>query len=188
MQRSCRPIGRRLLLASWRKKKVRRGPGCPFKGSPGRSRRSEISLVGGADQQEERKGGSLRHPPLRSLFHTPYPAINRHKKTRPAVARRADFCYNGRRQEVLALPLASTREVKPRTHRRVIIPFWRDKSKSADLPKWEDFFMPIKDPEKKRAAQKRADEKRAGRTRNFATVVYPESAPADWMDRLTTTM
>lgn len=44
--------------------------------------------------------------------------------------------------------------------------------------------MPIKDPEKKRAAQKRADEKRAGRTRNFATVVYPESAPADWMDRL----
>lgn len=111
MQRSCRPIGRRLLLASWRKKKVRRGPGCPFKGSPGRSRRSEISLVGGADQQEERKGGSLRHPPLRSLFHTPYPAINRHKKTRPAVARRADFCYNGRRQEVLALPLASTREV-----------------------------------------------------------------------------
>lgn len=36
---------------------------------------------------------------------------NRHKKTRPAVARRADFCYNGRRQEVLAVPLASTREV-----------------------------------------------------------------------------
>ena len=44
--------------------------------------------------------------------------------------------------------------------------------------------MPIKDPEKKKAAQKRADEKRAGRTRNFATVVYPESAPADWMERL----
>lgn len=32
--------------------------------------------------------------------------------------------------------------------------------------------------------QKRADAKRAGRTRNFATVVYPESAPADWMERL----
>ena len=32
--------------------------------------------------------------------------------------------------------------------------------------------------------QARADAKRAGRTRNFATVVYPESAPADWMERL----
>lgn len=44
--------------------------------------------------------------------------------------------------------------------------------------------MPIKDEQKKKAAQKRADAKRAGRTRNFATVVYPESAPADWMERL----
>lgn len=44
--------------------------------------------------------------------------------------------------------------------------------------------MPIKDPDKKKAAQKRADEKRAGRTRNFATVIYPESAPPDWLDRL----
>lgn len=62
--------------------------------------------------------------------------------------------------------------------------------------------MPIKDPEKKKAAQKRADEKRAGRTRNFATVVYPTkeqleklgsdydgsagygSLPDDWLDRL----
>lgn len=44
--------------------------------------------------------------------------------------------------------------------------------------------MPIKDPEKKKEAQKRADAKRAGRTRNFATVVYPESAPADWLDKL----
>lgn len=44
--------------------------------------------------------------------------------------------------------------------------------------------MPIKDPEKKKQAQQRADAKRAGRTRNFATVVYPESAPADWMDKL----
>lgn len=44
--------------------------------------------------------------------------------------------------------------------------------------------MPIKDPEKKKEAQRRADAKRAGRTRNFATVVYPESAPADWLDKL----
>ena len=48
----------------------------------------------------------------------------------------------------------------------------------------EDFFMPTIDPEKKKAKQARADAKRAGRTRNFATVVYPESAPADWMERL----
>lgn len=45
--------------------------------------------------------------------------------------------------------------------------------------------MPIKDKEKRREAQKRADAKRAGRTRNFATVIYPESAPDDWMDKLT---
>lgn len=44
--------------------------------------------------------------------------------------------------------------------------------------------MPTKDPEKKKAKQARADAKRAGRTRNFATVVYPDSAPADWMERL----
>lgn len=44
--------------------------------------------------------------------------------------------------------------------------------------------MPIKDPDKLKAARKRADEKRKGRTRNFATVVYPDSAPADWMERL----
>lgn len=44
--------------------------------------------------------------------------------------------------------------------------------------------MPIKDPDKLKEARKRADEKRAGRTRNFATVVYPESAPADWKDQL----
>lgn len=44
--------------------------------------------------------------------------------------------------------------------------------------------MPIKDAKKKREAQKRADVKRAGRTRNFATVVYPESAPCDWMEYL----
>lgn len=32
--------------------------------------------------------------------------------------------------------------------------------------------------------QKRADAKRAGRTRNFATIVYPESAPEDWLEKL----
>lgn len=32
--------------------------------------------------------------------------------------------------------------------------------------------------------QKKADAKRAGRTRNFATVVYPESAPEDWLKKL----
>lgn len=44
--------------------------------------------------------------------------------------------------------------------------------------------MPTKDPEKIKAKNARYDAKRAGRTRNFATVVYPESAPADWMERL----
>lgn len=46
------------------------------------------------------------------------------------------------------------------------------------------FFMPIKDETKKKEAQVRADAKRAGRTRNFATVVYPESAPANWKELL----
>lgn len=32
--------------------------------------------------------------------------------------------------------------------------------------------------------QRKADAKRAGRTRNFATVVYPESAPQDWLEKL----
>lgn len=45
--------------------------------------------------------------------------------------------------------------------------------------------MPYKDKEKEREAKQRYDKKRAGtRTRNFATVVYLESAPADWMERL----
>lgn len=43
-------------------------------------------------------------------------------------------------------------------------------------------FQPLR--QNKKQAQQRADAKRAGRTRNFATVVYPESAPADWMDKL----
>lgn len=37
----------------------------------------------------------------------------------------------------------------------------------------------------KKEQQKKADAKRAGlRTRNYATVVYPESAPADWQEQL----
>lgn len=44
--------------------------------------------------------------------------------------------------------------------------------------------MPTKDSEKLKAARERADAKRVGRTRNFATVVYPDSAPADWKEKL----
>lgn len=44
--------------------------------------------------------------------------------------------------------------------------------------------MPYEDKEKEREAKRRYDKKRKGRTRNFATVVYPESAPSDWQERL----
>lgn len=44
--------------------------------------------------------------------------------------------------------------------------------------------MPIKDPVKKKEAQQRADAKRAPRTRNFATVIYLDSAPPDWRDKI----
>lgn len=44
--------------------------------------------------------------------------------------------------------------------------------------------MPIKNPEKLKEARAKYDAQRRGRTRNFATIVYPESAPADWVDRL----
>ncbi len=44
--------------------------------------------------------------------------------------------------------------------------------------------MPTKDSEKLKAARARADAKRVGRTRNFATVGYPDSAPADWKEKL----
>lgn len=44
--------------------------------------------------------------------------------------------------------------------------------------------MPTKDPEKIKAKNARYDAKRKGRTRNFATVIYPESAPEDWRERL----
>lgn len=43
--------------------------------------------------------------------------------------------------------------------------------------------MAIKDPVKRKEAQRRADAKRAGtRTRNYATVVYLESAPDNWKE------
>lgn len=45
--------------------------------------------------------------------------------------------------------------------------------------------MPTKDPVKLKAARKRADEKRKGtRFLNWAAVIYPDSAPADWRERL----
>lgn len=45
--------------------------------------------------------------------------------------------------------------------------------------------MPYKDPEKRKAVKKAYDAKRAGqRHPNWTAVVYPESAPADWRDRL----
>ena len=45
--------------------------------------------------------------------------------------------------------------------------------------------MPYKDKEKSVKQNEGTIKKRAGtRTRNFATVVYLESAPADWMERL----
>ena len=49
-----------------------------------------------------------------------------------------------------------------------------------DLSEGRGFFM----AKNSREVQARADAKRAGRTRNYATVVYPESAPADWRDVL----
>ena len=49
----------------------------------------------------------------------------------------------------------------------------------------EVFFMPYKDKSKQQAAQRKYDAKRAGeRTRGYATIVYPESAPADWKEIL----
>ena len=47
--------------------------------------------------------------------------------------------------------------------------------------------MPIKDPEKRKAAQRRADEKRRARSRGWACILYPESAPEDWRERLAET-
>ena len=44
--------------------------------------------------------------------------------------------------------------------------------------------MPIKDPEKKRAAQRKADARRGPRARGWACVIYPESASDGWRDAL----
>lgn len=44
--------------------------------------------------------------------------------------------------------------------------------------------MPIKNKKKKKEAQNRAEANRSYRTRNFATVVYPDSAPPNWLDIL----
>lgn len=44
--------------------------------------------------------------------------------------------------------------------------------------------MPYKDKDKEKESKARYEAKRSGRTRNFATVVYPESAPEDWINKL----
>lgn len=45
--------------------------------------------------------------------------------------------------------------------------------------------MPIRDPQKLKAARARDNAKRAGkRTRGWACIVYPESAPKDWAEKL----
>lgn len=44
--------------------------------------------------------------------------------------------------------------------------------------------MPYKDKDKEQASKAKYDAKRASRTRNFATIVYPESAPSDWKEKL----
>lgn len=55
------------------RRKVRRGPGSPFKGCPGRARRRETPLAGGVDRREERKGGVTTTPPLAFVVPTPDP-------------------------------------------------------------------------------------------------------------------
>lgn len=47
--------------------------------------------------------------------------------------------------------------------------------------------MPYKDPEKRREAQRRADAKRALRSRGWACIVYPDSAPDGWLEALSET-
>lgn len=44
--------------------------------------------------------------------------------------------------------------------------------------------MPYKDPEKRKEAQRRADAKRRARSRGWACIVYPESAPDGWIESL----
>lgn len=47
--------------------------------------------------------------------------------------------------------------------------------------------MPIKNEQRKKEAQQKADAKRAGRTRNFGTVIYQDSAPTNWQNILADT-
>lgn len=44
--------------------------------------------------------------------------------------------------------------------------------------------MPYIDKKKEQKSKQKYDVKRAGRTRNFATIVYPESASEDWLEKL----
>lgn len=44
--------------------------------------------------------------------------------------------------------------------------------------------MPIKDPEELKAAQRRANAKRSARSRGWAAILYPESAPDGWLEAL----
>lgn len=44
--------------------------------------------------------------------------------------------------------------------------------------------MPYIDKKKEQKSKQKYDAKRAARTRNYATVVYPESAPSDWLEKL----
>lgn len=42
--------------------------------------------------------------------------------------------------------------------------------------------MPYKDPKKRRECQRKKDAKRAGRTRNYTAVMYPEDLPENWKE------
>lgn len=44
--------------------------------------------------------------------------------------------------------------------------------------------MPYADPEQQRKAQRKYEEKRGERSRGWACIVYPESAPDGWLDAL----
>ena len=49
--------------------------------------------------------------------------------------------------------------------------------------------MPYKDPEKRKEVRRKSDAKRAGqRARAWTAIVYPESAPEDWMETLASSM
>lgn len=42
--------------------------------------------------------------------------------------------------------------------------------------------MPYKDPNKRKEVKRKYDEKRAGRTRNYTVVLYPDDLPEDWKE------